>query len=42
MSSVIVPSACAYEVPLSRFRKAAQAKDPAVSIGDPRLEGWET
>jgi hypothetical protein len=26
-------------VPL--FRKA-RAKDPAVSIGDPRLEGWET
>jgi hypothetical protein len=29
-------------VPLPRFRKAAKAKDPAVSIGDPRLEGWET
>jgi len=27
-------------VPL--FRKAARAKDPAVAIGDPRLESWET
>lgn len=25
-----------------RFRKAARAKDPSVSVGDPRLEGWET
>jgi hypothetical protein len=25
-------------VPLPRFRK----KDPLVSIGDPRLDGWET
>ncbi|HTU86962.1 MAG TPA: hypothetical protein VMF57_15405 [Solirubrobacteraceae bacterium] len=25
-----------------RFGKAFQAKDPAVSIDDPRLEGWET
>ena len=25
---------------LPRFRKSA--KDPAVLIGDPRLEGWET
>ncbi len=24
------------------FRKAARAKEPAVSVGDPRLEGWET
>jgi hypothetical protein len=29
-------------VPLPRFWKATKAKDPAVSIGDPRLEGWET
>jgi hypothetical protein len=29
-------------MPLPRFRKAARAKDPAVSIGDPRLEAWET
>jgi hypothetical protein len=24
------------------FRKPGAAKEPAVSIGDPRLEGWET
>jgi hypothetical protein len=29
-------------MPWPRFRNAARAKDPAVSIGDPRLEGWET
>jgi hypothetical protein len=29
-------------LPLPRFWKAARAKDPAVSIGDPRLDGWET
>jgi hypothetical protein len=27
---------------VSLFRKAARAREPAVSIGDPRLEGWET
>lgn len=25
-----------------RFRKAVGAKEPAVAIDDPRLEGWET
>ena len=25
-----------------RFRKPARTKDPPVSVGDPRLEGWET
>ncbi len=25
-----------------RFRKLPGAKDPVVSIDDPRLEGWET
>lgn len=25
-----------------RFLKRRPAKEPAVSIGDPRLEGWET
>jgi hypothetical protein len=25
-----------------RFRKLPAAKDPVVSIDDPRLEGWET
>lgn len=29
-------------MPLPRFRKTARTKDPVVSIGDPRLEGWET
>ena len=24
------------------FRKAAKTKEPPVSIGDPRLDGWET
>jgi hypothetical protein len=24
------------------FRKSARAKEPDVSIGDPRLDGWET
>jgi hypothetical protein len=27
---------------LSRFWKASKTKEPAVSIGDPRLDGWET
>jgi hypothetical protein len=27
---------------LPRFRKFATTKEPAVSIGDPRLDGWET
>jgi hypothetical protein len=29
-------------VPLPRFLKARAGKEPAVSIGDPRLSGWET
>jgi hypothetical protein len=29
-------------MPRPRFRKPATAKDPAVSIGDPRLADWET
>ena len=29
-------------MPWPRFRKSAGAKEPAVSVGDPRLEGWET
>jgi hypothetical protein len=28
-------------VPWARFRKPARTKDPPVSIGDSRLEGWE-
>lgn len=32
----------AYTVPLPRFRKASRETEPAVSIGDPRLDGWET
>jgi hypothetical protein len=29
-------------VPIPRFRKARAAKEQAVSIGDPRFDGWET
>jgi hypothetical protein len=29
-------------VPIRRFLKGRVATEPAVSIGDPRLEGWET
>jgi hypothetical protein len=29
-------------MPLPRFLKGRLVKDLAVSIGDPRLEGWET
>jgi hypothetical protein len=29
-------------VPLPRFLKGRAAKEQPVSIGDPRLEGWET
>jgi hypothetical protein len=27
---------------MARFWRAPKAKEPAVSIGDPRLEDWET
>jgi hypothetical protein len=29
-------------VPFPRFGKHRAAREPAVSIGDPRVEGWET
>lgn len=29
-------------MPIPRLLKGRAAKEPAVSIGDPRLEGWET
>ncbi len=29
-------------MPLPRFLKNRVAKEPPVSVGDPRLEGWET
>ena len=29
-------------MPLPRFRKAAKANEPAVAVGDPRLDLWET
>ena len=29
-------------MPLPRFLKGRDAKDPLVSVGDPRFEGWET
>jgi hypothetical protein len=32
----------ACDVALGRFRRPGRAKDTEVSIGDPRLDGWET
>jgi hypothetical protein len=29
-------------VPIPRFLKGRAAKEPVVSVGDPRLDGWET
>ncbi len=29
-------------MPLPRFLKGRQAKEDAISIGDPRLDGWES
>ena len=29
-------------MPISRFFKGRAAKEAAISIGDPRLDGWET
>lgn len=29
-------------MPPGRFRRGRAAKDPAVLVGDPRVEGWET
>ena len=29
-------------MPLPRWRRRRTAKEPAISIGDPRFEGWET
>ena len=29
-------------MPFPRFPKSASSKEPAISIGDPRLDGWET
>lgn len=29
-------------MPIPRFFKGRAAKEPAVSVGDPRLDGWET
>lgn len=29
-------------MPLPRFLKGLTAKEPAVSVGDPRFDGWET
>jgi hypothetical protein len=29
-------------VPLPRFGRSRRTGEPAVAIGDPRLEGWET
>jgi hypothetical protein len=34
--------AYAWAVPLPRFPKRRAAKEEAISIGDPRLAGWET
>jgi hypothetical protein len=38
----LAPRPYASDVPWPRFGKPARPKDPAISIGDPRLEGWET
>ena len=32
----------AWPVAIPRWKKARASKEPAVSIGDPRLDGWET
>jgi hypothetical protein len=32
----------ACDVALRRFRRSGRVKDPDVSIGDPRLDSWET
>jgi hypothetical protein len=40
MRSVRSRTTYACEVPLRRFRKSF--KEPAIAVGDPRLEGWET
>lgn len=32
----------ACRVPTWRFQKGRVAEEPATSVGDPRLEGWET
>ena len=29
-------------MPLPRFGKARAAREPAVLVGDPRIEGWES
>ncbi len=29
-------------MPISRFWKARAVREPAISVGDPRLDGWET
>jgi hypothetical protein len=35
-------SSYAWQVPLPRFPRRRTEKEPAVSVGDPRFEGWET
>ena len=40
MARSVATYAC--QVPFPRFRKSPKAKEPAVVVGDPRLEGWET
>lgn len=35
-------SGYACDVPWRRFRRSGRAKETDVSIGDPRLDGWET
>ncbi len=29
-------------MPISRFLRGRGAKEPAIAVGDPRLEGWES
>jgi hypothetical protein len=40
--SIAPEDAYACRVPFPRFGKSSRAKDPAVSIDDPRVAGWET
>jgi hypothetical protein len=39
---VLLDHGYAWAVPIPRFRRARAAKEAPVSVGDPRLEGWET
>lgn len=38
----LLPLTYALAVPLPRFLRVGKSAEPAVLIGDPRLDGWET